>query len=164
MRVADVDQSWEDRGIFEGIKGLTNIPDIIPAVGGPNVVRFHGFALDEGRRILSRGGRHVHLTRKAFDLLTILVEEAPRVVSKDELHRRLWPDTFVTDATIAGVVKELRRVLGGEEDREPLVRTVHGVGYAFTGTIHAGDPDDASAPRYWLVSGTRRANAWRGPE
>jgi DNA-binding winged helix-turn-helix (wHTH) protein len=125
-------------------------------VGSPNVVRFQEFALDAGRRIVSRGGRRVHLTRKAFDLLTILVEEAPRVVSKEELHQRLWPNTFVTDATVAGVVKELRRVLGGEEGREPLVRTVHGVGYAFTGTIQTGDRDDAANPRYWLVSGTRR--------
>jgi DNA-binding winged helix-turn-helix (wHTH) protein len=74
-------------------------------VGCSAIVRFHGFALDAGQRILSCGGRRVHLTRKAFDLLSILIESAPRVVSKDELHRRLWPDTFVTDATIAGVVK-----------------------------------------------------------
>jgi DNA-binding winged helix-turn-helix (wHTH) protein len=126
-------------------------------------VRFHGFALDAGRRILSRGGRRVHLTRKAFDLLMILVDEAPRVVSKDELHRRLWPDTFVTDATIAGVVKELRRMLGGKEGNEPLVRTVHGVGYAFTGTIQTGDRDDAADARYWLVSGTRRLMLVEGP-
>ena len=98
----------------------------------------------------------MHLTRKAFDLLTILIEHAPRVVSKDELHQRLWPDTFVTDATVAGVIKELRRVLGDREGDEPLVRTAHGVGYAFTGTIQAGDDDCLADARYWLVSGTRR--------
>jgi DNA-binding winged helix-turn-helix (wHTH) protein len=132
-------------------------------VASPTVVRFHGFALDAGRRILSCGGRRVHLTRKAFDLLTILVGEAPLVVSKDDLHRRLWPDTFVTDATVAGVVKELRRVLGCEEAAEPLVRTVHGVGYAFTGTIQTGDRGDAADARYWLVSGTRRLMLGEGP-
>jgi DNA-binding winged helix-turn-helix (wHTH) protein len=68
-------------------------------VSAPVVGRFHGFVLDTQRRTLTRGGRAVHLTRKAFDLLATLIEEAPRVVAKEELHRRHWPDTFVTDAT-----------------------------------------------------------------
>jgi DNA-binding winged helix-turn-helix (wHTH) protein len=155
-------QSGENRGNFEGIEGHTNIPDIIPAVGGPPVVRFHGFALDAARRIVSRDGRRVHLTRKAFDLLSTLIEQAPRVVSKDELHRRLWPDTFVTDATIAGVIKELRRALGNHAGGEPLIRTAHGVGFAFTGTIHSGDSDDPARVSYWLVSGSRRLSLGDG--
>ena len=149
-------QSGENRGKFEGIRGHTNIPDIIRTVSGPPVVRFDGFALDAARRLVSRGGRRVHLTRKAFDLLSTLIEQAPRVVSKDELHRRLWPDTFVTDATLAGVVKELRRALGSQGSGEPLVRTTHGVGFAFTGTIQTGDSDGPENARYCLVSGTRR--------
>jgi DNA-binding winged helix-turn-helix (wHTH) protein len=131
-------------------------------VGGTSVVRFSGFALDAGRRIVSRGGRRVHLTRKAFDLLTTLIEEAPRVVSKDELHRRLWPDTFVTDATIAGVVKELRRALGNQHGGEPLVRTTHGVGFAFTGIIQISESDGPADDRYWLVSGGRRLRLGEG--
>lgn len=125
-------------------------------------MRFNGFALDAGRRIVSRGGRRVHLTRKAFDLLTTLIEQAPRVVSKDELHRRLWPDTFVTDATIAGVVKELRRALGNQESGEPLVRTAHGVGYAFTGIIQTGESEVRADDRYWLASGRRRLRLGEG--
>ena len=131
-------------------------------MGGGPVVSFHGFKLDAGRRVISRGGRNVHLTRKAFDLLTLLIEAAPRVVSKDELHRRLWPDTFVTDATVAGVVKELRRVLGDQEGGEPLVRTTHGVGYAFTGIIQTTECDGPADGRYWLVSGSRRLSLGEG--
>jgi DNA-binding winged helix-turn-helix (wHTH) protein len=125
-------------------------------------VRFHGFALDAGRRLVSRDGRRVHLTRKAFDLLTTLIEQAPRVVSKDELHGRLWPATFVTDATIASVVKELRRVLGDQDGGEPLVRTTHGVGYAFTGMIQTCEDDAPADGRYWLVSGARRLSLGAG--
>ena len=135
--------------------GAHEHPRYTPDVSGPPVVRFRGFALDAGRRIVSRDGRRVHLTRKAFDLLTTLIEQAPRVVSKDELHRRLWPDTFVTDATIAGVVKELRRALGNQQSGEPLIRTAHGVGFALTGTIHTGDRDGPADAIYWLVSGRR---------
>jgi DNA-binding winged helix-turn-helix (wHTH) protein len=127
------------------------------------VVRFHGFTLDAGRRSLTCGGRPVHLTRKAFDLLTTLIEHAPRVVSKEELHRLLWRDTFVTDATIAGVVKELRRALGDQASGEPLIRTTHGVGYSFTGTIQPGDRDTAADTCYWLVAGNRRVKLDPGP-
>ena len=115
-----------------------------------------GIQLDSAARRLWRDGVEHHLTRKAFDLLTTLIEQAPRVVSKEELHRRLWPDTFVTDATIAGVVKELRRALGNQDGREPLIRTTHGVGFAFTGTIQTGDSDGSADARYCLVSGARR--------
>lgn len=57
-------QCRENRGIFEGSEGHTNISDIIAAVSGSSVVRFHGFALDVGRRIVNRSGRRVHLTRR----------------------------------------------------------------------------------------------------
>jgi len=142
--------------MFGGEGGDANIPDIMPPVGGPLVARFHGFTLDAGRRVVNRGDARVHLTRKAFDMLTILVDRAPRVVSKDELHRLLWPETFVTDATVAGVVKELRRMIREGDDREPLIRTTHGVGYAFTGTIERGYRDEAGRLHCWLVSGSRR--------
>ena len=63
-----------------------------------------------------RGDAVVHLTAKAFDLLALLVDEAPRVVRKAELHERLWPGTFVSEAALGALVKELRRAL---EDRDP---------------------------------------------
>ncbi len=131
-------------------------------MSGIGVVRFSRFVLDARRRIVSRDGQRVHLTPKAFDLLTTLIEQAPRVVSKDELHRHLWPDTFVTDATIAGVVKEVRRALGNQPSGEPLVRTAHGVGFAFTGTIQTGEIHVRADDRYWLVSGSRRLRLGEG--
>ena len=56
-------------------------------------------------------GEPVHLTPKAFDLLSLLVEAAPRVVPKREIHERLWRGGVVTDATLVGLVKEIRRAL-----------------------------------------------------
>jgi DNA-binding winged helix-turn-helix (wHTH) protein len=73
----------------------------------------------------------VHLTPKAFDLLVLLIGEAPRVVPKSELHQRLWPGTFVSDATLVGLVKEIRRELGDRDPGAPIIRTAHRVGYAF---------------------------------
>ena len=118
--------------------------------------RFHGFTLDTTQRLLLRDRQVVHLTRKAFDLLAELVERAPAVVTKHELHRSLWPETFVTDSTVAGVVKELRRALLQRAGEPPLIRTVHGVGYAFAGTIERDGIDETSSARCWLVAGERR--------
>jgi FHA domain-containing protein len=62
-------------------------------------------------------------------LLELLVGARPGVVSKRQIIDRLWPDCVVSDGSIAGLVCEIRSVLGDEGDA--IVRTVHGVGYAF---------------------------------
>ena len=85
--------------------------------------RFGSFALAIDSRRLTRAGADLHLTPKAFDLLALLVDAAPRVVPKAELHQRLWPDTFVADTTLVGLVKEVRRVLGDADAASPLIRT-----------------------------------------
>jgi DNA-binding winged helix-turn-helix (wHTH) protein len=116
------------------------------------IARFGPFTLDSDRRLLtSRTRGDLHLTPKAFDLLALLVAEAPRVVRKTELHERLWPGTFVSDATLAGLVKDIRRALDDHDSDAPLVRTAHGVGYAFAGEL------DHPAPRrsdvsHWVVA------------
>ncbi len=120
-----------------------------------SAVRFGAFTFDRDRRQVRRGQDDVHLTRKAFDLLALLIDETPRVVPKSELHARLWPDTFVSDSALVALVKELRRVL--HDTDESCITTSHGFGYAF-----AGGPDrtaaDAkpSAIQHWVVAGDRR--------
>jgi DNA-binding winged helix-turn-helix (wHTH) protein len=94
-------------------------------------VRFGPFLLNEAERVLTRGGTEIHLTPKAFDLLVVLLAEAPDVVPKSELHARVWRGTFVSDTTLVGVVKELRRALDDADARTSCIRTVHRVGYAF---------------------------------
>jgi len=121
----------------------------------PVTVRFGSFVIDSGRRQLTRNGVEVHLTPKAFDLLVLLVEEAPRVIRKDELHARLWPGTFVSDATLVGLVKRLRRALEDRDTRAPLIRTAHRVGYAFGAALERIE-DSASPVSRWIVNGGRR--------
>jgi len=119
-------------------------------------VRFGPFELDVDRRQLHRGTGDIHLTPKAFDLLALLVAEAPRGLRKEELHQRLWPGTFVADATLVGLVKEVRRALQDRDATSPLIRTVHGVGYAFAGTIERAGTNVPPAIGRWLVVGRRR--------
>ena len=99
--------------------------------GDRTLVRFGSLALDVVARQVSSGGVALRLTPKAFDLLTLLAREAPRVVPKAELHQELWRETFVSDAALASLVKELRRELRERGRAADLIRTVHGVGYAF---------------------------------
>ena len=121
---------------------------------------FGPFALDEDRRQLLRGGREVHLSPKAFELLKLLLEERPRAVSKSELHERLWRDTFVSEVTLASIVAEIRRALGEPARGSRFVRTVHGFGYAFAGeATEAAAVPGRVAPRmppHWLDCGDRQ--------
>ena len=119
------------------------------------VIHFNGFALDRARRQVLRGGTAVHLTPKAFDLLVLLVTNAPRVVSKRELHEQLWPGTFVSDATLTGVVKELRRALDDRSPTAPIIRTAHRVGFAFCPATRQS-ADRPSLALHWLVLRDRR--------
>jgi DNA-binding winged helix-turn-helix (wHTH) protein len=118
-------------------------------------VRFGAFELDPQRRRLSRDGHVQHLTPKAFHLLLLLVQEAPRVVPKSEIHEALWPSGVVSDATLVGLVKEVRRALSDTAADSPIIRTAHRIGYAFEVPIVTAAPA-ASADRHWLVAMNRR--------
>jgi DNA-binding winged helix-turn-helix (wHTH) protein len=111
--------------------------------------------LDSDRRqVTHREHGELHLTPKAFDLLALLVAEAPRVVRKGELHERLWRGTFVSDSTLVGLVKEIRRALDDQGSGAPLIRTAHGVGYAFTGELE-GVALSGHGVSHWVVVGAR---------
>jgi DNA-binding winged helix-turn-helix (wHTH) protein len=96
---------------------------------------FGDLSLDVETRQLLRGGKEVHLSPKAFQLLELLVAERPRALTKAEIRDRLWPNTFVSESSLTGLVTTLREALR-DSAREPrLLRTVHGLGYAFSGEV-----------------------------
>ncbi len=86
---------------------------------------------DSGTREVSRGGKVAPVSPKAFRLLEILAERRPNAVSKEELYRLLWPDTFVSDTNLANLVVELRAALGDDARHPGILRTVPRFGYAF---------------------------------
>jgi DNA-binding winged helix-turn-helix (wHTH) protein len=99
------------------------------------MIRFGAFDLDLARRQLWHAGQGVHLTPKAFDLLALLIEFAPRVVTKSQLHERLWRGGIVSDATLVGLIKEIRRALNDRDSAAPIVRTSHRIGYSFNAPL-----------------------------
>jgi DNA-binding winged helix-turn-helix (wHTH) protein len=111
-------------------------------------ISFGPFTLDDEQHQVSRGGEPLHLSLKAYELLKLLLVERPRAIPKNELHDRLWPDTFVSDASLATLVAELRTALGETGRRAGLLRTVHGFGYAFVGEAveEARTPAKRTAP------------------
>lgn len=120
---------------------------------------FSPFTLDLDTRQLTRAAAEVHLSPKAFELLTMLVTERPAVVSKADLQQRLWPDTFVAEANLSNLVTEIRRALA-DRARPPLyIRTAHGFGYAFcaeAATVAAPSLDVPAPPPCWLEWGRKR--------
>jgi DNA-binding winged helix-turn-helix (wHTH) protein len=96
---------------------------------------FGDYVLDTQRRELHHAGEPIKLRRKVFQVLIYLLAHRDRVVPKQELLERLWPDQFVGDATLTSCIKTLRRALG-EQGRTPrFLRTLHGQGYRFVGAV-----------------------------
>jgi DNA-binding winged helix-turn-helix (wHTH) protein len=131
------------------------IPWKVPVFGGGVMqVRFGDFTLDTDSRQLRQGETERHLSPKGFELLRLLIENRPRALSKEELHARLWPATFVSDATLSSLVAEVRDALGETAKGGRFVRTVHRFGYAFEGAAsgvgpHARSVDDRA--RCWII-------------
>jgi DNA-binding winged helix-turn-helix (wHTH) protein len=119
-------------------------------------VRFADFTLDSAtRQLLRRDRGEIRLSPKAFDLLAALIEQRPRVLDKADLHRRIWPDTYVVDANLNVLIAEIRRALEDSRRHAKFIRTVHAIGYAFC--AEAVELTDRSTPRktapvrFWLV-------------
>jgi DNA-binding winged helix-turn-helix (wHTH) protein len=120
------------------------------------MLRFGAFEFDAVTRRLRRDGVDIHLPPKAFQLLSVLVDAAPRVVSKRELHAQLWRGGAVADATLVALVKQLRRAMGDRDRRAPLIRTVNRVGYALEAGPTRRERALQPARQCWLLVGQRR--------
>ncbi len=97
--------------------------------------KFGTCQLDTSRRILLRDGQSVTLTPKGFDLLLLLLKNRERVLSKEELMTRLWPDTFVDEANLSQNLFLLRKALGESAQEQRYIVTVRGTGYRFAADI-----------------------------
>jgi hypothetical protein len=93
------------------------------------------------------------------------VERRPAALSKLEIHRQLWPDTFVTDGSLAVLVTEIRSALGDNVRQPVFMRTLHRFGYAFVGpvveTVTRAD-SALRAAQCWLAWDAERARLETG--
>jgi DNA-binding winged helix-turn-helix (wHTH) protein len=106
------------------------------------------FIFDSETRELLRSGQPVTLSPKAFQLLEILVENRPNAVAKEQLHDRVWPNTFVVEANLSNLVGEVRRAFHDDPKNPRFIRTIHRFGYAFRGetrNLPRGEPTTTRA-------------------
>jgi DNA-binding winged helix-turn-helix (wHTH) protein/class 3 adenylate cyclase/TolB-like protein/predicted ATPase len=95
--------------------------------------QFEGFSLDMVRGCLLAGEREIPLRPKSFDLLRHLVENAGRLVSKDELIEAVWRRAVVTDDSLARCISDVRSAL--DDDQQTIIRTLRGRGYLFAAAV-----------------------------
>jgi TolB-like protein/DNA-binding winged helix-turn-helix (wHTH) protein len=108
--------------------------------------RFGEFVLNPQSRALRRAGEAVALTPKAFDILLLLIQNAARIVTKDELLKAVWPDSVVEESNLTQTIFMVRKALGETADRRYIL-TVQGRGYRFllpvTETANGGSEMEA---------------------
>jgi TolB-like protein/DNA-binding winged helix-turn-helix (wHTH) protein/Tfp pilus assembly protein PilF len=106
----------------------------------PQVFEFGPFQLDVGERLLRREQQILALTPKAFETLLVLVENHGRLVGKEDLMKRLWPESFVEESNLAQQVFTLRKALGDDRDGNPYIETVPRRGYRFRAPVTRPTP------------------------
>ncbi len=95
-----------------------------------NLYQFGEFSLDPQGRVLRRGQTPVALTPKAFDVLLALIQNNGKIVTKDELMRTVWRDSFVEESNLTQTIFMVRKALDETSDRRYIL-TVQGQGYRF---------------------------------
>src|SRR5580700_7727288 len=112
---------------------------------------FGSFRLNPYERRLLRDQTQIHLPPKAFDALVVLVENRGHLLEKDELLRRVWPDTFVEESNLAQHISVLRKALQDGEHGPRYIETVPTRGYRFVADVRE------------LAGVTPNANVLSGP-
>lgn len=103
---------------------------------------FSRFRLDPENHLLESEGIPISLTPKAFEILLVLVENGNRLTTKEELMRRVWPDSFVEEANLTVNISALRKQLGETSDGQQHIETVPKKGYRFTVPVSHSRADD----------------------
>jgi len=116
---------------------------------------FGRFSLDPAERLLFRDRELVPLTPKAFDILLALVENNGRVVEKDDLMKRVWPNTFVEEGNLTQNVSLLRKALGESASGAQFIETVPRRGYRFVFPV---TETNGEKPRTQIRQGDGKAN------
>jgi DNA-binding winged helix-turn-helix (wHTH) protein/Tol biopolymer transport system component len=140
------------------------VEEFLPGLMSQKAKHFYAFGpfqLDSSECVLTLDGKSVPLAPKAFEALVILVENAGHLVDKDDLMKRLWPDSFVEEGNVAKHVSLLRKVLSDATGGRDYIETIPKRGYRFV--VDVTEVADAGADSVSpAVSQPKRASAhWR---
>jgi TolB-like protein len=110
-------------------------------------VRFGVFEVDLRTGEIWRSGRRLKMTGQPFSVLAILLERPGEVISREELQRRLWPDTFVdVDHNLNTAINKIRETLLDSAERPRFVETLSRRGYRFIAPIESADSTARTHP------------------
>jgi DNA-binding winged helix-turn-helix (wHTH) protein/tetratricopeptide (TPR) repeat protein len=135
---------------------------------GKELYEFDVFRVDAEREMLLRAGDPVPLPPKAFQILLVLVRNSQEVVTKDNLMKEVWPDTFVEEANLSRNIFLLRKALGESPQDHRYILTIPGRGYRLAERVRLVPDREASivaATRSKIqleVKETRNRNWWLG--
>jgi DNA-binding winged helix-turn-helix (wHTH) protein len=135
------------------------MPPIDPP-GAKELYAFGPFRVDPEKQLLLRGNDPVPLTPKAFQVLLVLLRRGQDVVTKDDLMKAVWPDTFVEEGNLSRTVFMLRKALG-DSAQDRFIVTIPGRGYRFAEQVRVARVDPAVNPqmrRSWERRRVRRAS------
>jgi len=112
-----------------------------PQPVGARYARFGAFLADLERAELYQNGQRVKVQAKLFQALVLLLRRAGDVVTREEVRRQLWPETFLTnlDANVNTTINKLRQVLDDSPERPLYIETVPRRGYSFVAAVKLSD-------------------------
>lgn len=99
------------------------------------IYQFDEFELDTNNFSVAKLGEAIALEPQVFDLLSYMVTNSRRVLSRDELVEQVWPGKIICDTTLSGHIKSARKVLGDSGQNQFFIKTIHGRGYQFTAAV-----------------------------
>ena len=112
---------------------------------------FGEFRLEPAEQLLTRKGRAIPLSPKAFDLLVYLVQNHGRLVTKDHIMQSVWPGSFVEEANLTVTISLLRKALCDKESGSQHIETVPKKGYRFVAAVSEGELCDGAMPRQGVI-------------
>ena len=99
------------------------------------IYRFGECELDTNLYTLQRGGQTIRLRPKVFRVCIYLLEHRDRVVAREELCAQVWPDQFISQATLEGVIRTVRQVVGDSGAKVVLISDAEGIEKAGEGAM-----------------------------
>ena len=111
-----------------------------------HLYRFGEFALDADQKVLLRGGQPLPLAPKVVETLLTLVENSGRIIEKQELMTRLWPDTYVEESNLTYTILQLRKTLGDDARHPRYIETIPKRGYRFIFDVEENKPVTSAKP------------------
>lgn len=119
--------------------------DSMPEIEKPHIYQFDEYLIDTAEETLRRNGEKVIINRRTFQVLSLLVERAGQIVTKQEFFDTVWTDAFVQDNSLTVTMTTLRKILGDDAKQAKFIENLPRKGYRFIGAGKIGADELSTA-------------------